>query len=137
MRRLDRLIGLGGAQVGDMADDLAGRRIVDRDAGAVGGDPFAGDQGMLAEQGETGVTGMRHGGFLSLEAEKGQRPQPPLVSRFLSRRRRRNEADGDRLRIRRAASAIGASDAVSRGVSGEPSRMLQIRKGPGARSDGA
>ena len=53
---LDGAPGLGDAQVGHMADDLARRRIVDGDA-PVAGHHLAGDQGVLAQELEAGVAG--------------------------------------------------------------------------------
>ena len=46
-RRRNGALRFGRAQIGHMADDLAGRRIVNGDARAIRGDGFARDQGVL------------------------------------------------------------------------------------------
>ena len=57
VRGLDGALGLGGAEVGDMADDLAGRGIVDGDAvrAAVIASPAM--KRMLAQELQSGVAG--------------------------------------------------------------------------------
>ena len=79
VRRLDGAPGLGDAEVGDMADDLAGRRVVHGDAVGAGGDRLAGDEGVLTQELEAGGAGGGvHGEILGL--------LPPLWGRVVAQR---------------------------------------------------